>query len=196
VNWQNYGKIKEAEEEIVKHPELLPKKDYAKYTSFWFSNLRADIYWLEAIQYIWSNALTSDYKKYLFQMIDLITELNPYFEKPYLIWQLLLPNYNERYEKLSKPEQDFYNLQWEKIWLKWISNFCDAKKIEKIKKQDDLEKIWKDPEYKDPCASFQIPFQQWFVEYFHLRNNQTQSGKQGKISSVQIQKNRLHRNYW
>jgi hypothetical protein len=38
-------------------------------------------------------------------MMDLITELNPYFEHPYSIGQLLLPNYNERYEKLSKEEQ-------------------------------------------------------------------------------------------
>jgi len=35
----------------------------------------------------------------------LITELNPYFEKPYIIGQLLLPNYNERYENLSKEAQ-------------------------------------------------------------------------------------------
>ena len=35
-------------------------------------------------------------------MIDIITELNPYFENPYLIAQLLLPNYNERYGKLGK----------------------------------------------------------------------------------------------
>jgi hypothetical protein len=41
----------------------------------------------------------------LYQIIDLITELNPYFEHPYSIGQLLLPSYNERYEKLSKEEQ-------------------------------------------------------------------------------------------
>jgi hypothetical protein len=39
-------------------------------------------------------------------MIDLITELNPYFEHPYSIGQLLLPSYNERYEDLDKNEQE------------------------------------------------------------------------------------------
>jgi hypothetical protein len=37
-------------------------------------------------------------------MLDNITELNPEFEKPYYIGLLLLPSYNERYEKLSKEE--------------------------------------------------------------------------------------------
>jgi hypothetical protein len=38
-------------------------------------------------------------------MLDLITELNPFFEKPYIIGQLLLPSYNERYENLSNEKQ-------------------------------------------------------------------------------------------
>lgn len=184
VNWQNYEKIKLSQEEIVNHPEMLPKKEYANLTSFWFSNLRADIYWLETIQYIWWNALKSEYKKYLFQMLDLITELNPYFEKPYIIGQLLLPNYNERYEKFSTEELNNYNKQWREIWLKWIKNFCDAEKIEKIKKEDNLEKIWTDPEYKDPCNSFQLPFGQWFLEYFYFKNN-IESSNYYKVASAQ-----------
>ncbi|MDP3380881.1 MAG: hypothetical protein Q8S84_05155 [bacterium] len=31
--------------------------------------------------------------------------MNPYFEHPYIIGQLLLPSYNERYENLPKEEQ-------------------------------------------------------------------------------------------
>jgi len=184
VNWENYNKMKQAQEEIVKHPEMLPKKDYASLTSFWFSNLRADIYWLETIQYIWWNAVSSEYKKYLFQMLDLITELNPYFEKPYIIGQLLLPNYNDRYESLSTDEQNSYNKQGQEIWLKWIKNFCDEKKIEAIKKEDDLEKIWTDEKYKNPCNSFDIPFGQWFLEYFYFKNN-LESSNYYKVASAQ-----------
>jgi hypothetical protein len=44
-------------------------------------------------------------------MLEIITELNPYFEKPYLIGQLLLPNYNERYENLDKQTQKINTLQ-------------------------------------------------------------------------------------
>jgi hypothetical protein len=38
--------------QLVNHPEFLPKKEIAKYTSFGFNNARADYYWLQAIQYI------------------------------------------------------------------------------------------------------------------------------------------------
>jgi hypothetical protein len=50
--------------------------------------------------------MASEYKKYLYEMTELITDLNPYFEKPYLITQLLLPNVNVRYENLSQEEID------------------------------------------------------------------------------------------
>lgn len=183
INETNYKIIKEQKRNIVNHPELLPKKGILKYTSFGFSNLRADLYWLEAIQYIWSNAVSSEYKKYLFSMIDIITELNPYFENPYLIGQLLLPNYNERYEKLGKKDIDLYSNQWRLIGEKWIKNFCNEDKIKLILNQKDLNKIWTDEKYKNPCKSIDIPFQQWFLEYYYLKNHK-ESADYYKISSV------------
>lgn len=183
INNQNYEKIKNIKYEIIKHPELLPKKDIVKYTSFWFSNLRADIYWLEAIQYIWWNAIWSEYKKYLYNMLDLITELNPFFEKPYLIWQLLLPSYNFRYENLSQEEQLQNIIQWEKIWLKWIKNFCDKNKIKLIKNEENLEKLWNKENYKNPCKTAEIPFSQAFLYYYYLKDNITSSDFY-KIASV------------
>jgi hypothetical protein len=38
-------------------------------------------------------------------MIDLITHLNPYFEHPYNIGQLLLPDYNANYENQTEATQ-------------------------------------------------------------------------------------------
>lgn len=169
INSMNYDRIKQIKYTIVKHPEFLPKKDMSKYLSFWFSNLRADIYWLEAIQYIWWNAVSSEYKKYLFSIIDLITQLNPYFEKPYLIWQLLLPTYNDRYEDLSIEDQNINIKQAEEIGLKWISNFCDEWKIKLIKNQDNLQEIWSNPIYKNPCKTSDLAFWQWFLYYFYLK---------------------------
>lgn len=170
VNENNYKKNNELKYSLIKHPELLPKKEVAKNSSFWFSNLRADIYWLEAIQYIGWNAIWSEYKKYLYVMLDLITELNPFFEKPYIIGQLLLPSYNERYENLSNEKQIENIKQAEEIWLKWIKNFCDEKKIQLIKKEEDLEKIWSQDIYKNPCKTSQIAFGQAFLYYFYLKN--------------------------
>lgn len=183
INNKNYLKLNQIDLEFVKHPELLPKKEIVKYTSMWYSNLRAWIYWLETIQYIWWNAISSEYKKYLFSMLDLITELNPYFEKPYIIWQLLLPEYNERYENLSKKQQNLNTKQAEIIWLKWIKNFCDAQKLAMIKKEDDLKKLWSNKEYKNPCKTAEIPSWQAFLYYFHLKNTK-ESATYYKIAST------------
>ncbi len=170
INFENYKKHIEIKQNLIEHPENLPTKETAKNTAFWFKNLRADLYWLQTIQYIWSNAISSDYKKYLFIIIDLITELNPYFEHPYIIWTLLLPDYNHRYENLNEWEQKTYIKQWEEIWLKWVKNFCDLEKIELIKKENNLEKIWSKDEnnpYKNPCESYNIPYYLAYLYYFY-----------------------------
>ena len=65
----NYAKHREIKANLVSHPDLLPTKEMAKITSFWFSNARADLYWLEAIQYIGSNAISAEYKKYYIHLL-------------------------------------------------------------------------------------------------------------------------------
>lgn len=183
INELNYQKEKQIQANLVEHPENLPKNDVAKATSFWFQNIRADFYRLKTIQYIWWNAINAEYKKYLYQILDLITELNPFFEHPYVIWQLLLPDYNERYEKLSTDEQKKYRDQAEQIWLKWIENFCNSKKIENIKKEDNLTKIWSEEKYENPCKSYQIPFYLAFIYYFY-KNDPINASIYYKISSA------------
>jgi len=170
INKLNYIKHKQIQESIVNHPEWLATKEFAKNTSFWYKNLKADIYRLETIQYIWWNAVSSEYKKYLYKILDLITELNPYFDHPYKIWMLLLPDYNDRYEDLSNNEQKENISQSEKIWLKWVKNFCDTKKIELIDKQDDLRKIWTEDIYKNPCKNYEIPYYLAFNYYYYLHD--------------------------
>lgn len=167
TNYLNYIKHLEIKNSFIKHPENLPTKKVALNTSFWFKNFKADIYRLQTIQYIWGNAISSEYKKYLYIMLDLITELNPYFEHPYIIWQLLLPSYNERYENLSKEEQEINIEQWIKLWLKWINNFCDTKKIELIKNEINLEKLWENEKYKNPCKNYKIANYLAYIYYYY-----------------------------
>lgn len=183
LNEQNYQTLKDIQKQIIHHPEFIPEKWIAKYSSFGFSNLRADIYWLESIQYIGETALGSEYKKYLFAMLDLITDLNPFFEKPYIIGQLLLPSYNERYESLTDNIQKSYIQQAEFLWLKWISNFCDSKKLELIAGEYDLNILWTDEKYKNPCKSSSIAFWQAFLYYFYM-NNPEKSALYYKIAST------------
>lgn len=183
INSLNYTKHIEIKRSFVAHPENLSKKETAVNTSFWFKNLRADIYRLETIQYIWWNALWSEYKKYLFVILDLITELNPYFEHPYIIGQLLLPSYNERYENLPKEEQQRNIEESVKIWLKWVENFCDKDKIELIKNEDDLQKIWTDEKYKNPCRDYNIPNYLAYI-YYYYKNDPTSAAEYYKVASA------------
>lgn len=183
VNLQNYKKISEIKYSIVNHPELLPQKEVLKLTSFWFSNLRASIYWLRAIQYVWSNAMSEAYKKYLFSMLDVIAELNPYFEKPYTVWQLLIPWVNRRYSDDSIQLEKKYNSQAEYLWLKWIKNFCDSEKIKKIIDFEDVWELWNQENLKNPCKNFKIPFNQAYIYYYYLDDN-NKSTDYYKITSM------------
>jgi len=63
--------------------------------------MMADMYWLETIQYIGGNVIGGEYKKYLYAMMDLITDLDPHFERPYIIGQLLLPSNEKAYEEFD-----------------------------------------------------------------------------------------------
>lgn len=167
INYKNHLEIKKS---IVNHPENLPTKETADNTSLWFKNVRADIYRLQAIQYIWWNAIHSEYKKYLYIMLDLITHLNPYFEHPYIIWEFLLPDYNQRYENLSEEEQKKYIMQGIQLWKKWIKNFCNMDKIELIKEESNLLKLWENDELKNPCKVYSIPYFLAYINYFYNKD--------------------------
>ena len=177
VNSKNYTKFREIKLNQINHPEWLPTTGFAKATSVWFDNSRADIFWLETIQYIGWNAVSSAYKKYLYRILNLVTDLNPYFLHPYKIWMLLLPEYNGRYEDLEKKEQLEYVNQWIKLWLKGMKNFCKAKdkdwnlKIDLILKEDNLQKIWSEEKYKNPCTSYEIPYYLAYIYYFYIKDN-------------------------
>ena len=171
INHKNYILQKSIDRVIVDHPENLLTSELAKIRSFGFMNISADIYWLEAIQYIWNNVIEEDFKKYLWAMMELITDLNPFFESPYIIGQLLLPwdKYNREWED---PVQTERNLQQaEALWLKWVNNFCDIDKVEKIIAEDNLGKILQDEMYKNPCKSYKIPYYLSFIYYFYLNDN-------------------------
>ncbi len=183
INNKNYKIIKEIKYKQVKHPEFIAKSNFAKITSFWFTNIKADLYRLETIQYIWWNAISSEYKKYLYKMINLITDLNPYFVSPYKIAMLLLPDYNPRYENLTDKEQIKYIKQAEKIWLKWIKNFCDKNKINLILQENNLQKIWSEDKYKNPCKKYIIPYYLAYIYYFYL-HNPSKSADYYKIASA------------
>lgn len=171
INFKNYLQQKTIDAVIVHHPENLPRSDIAKITSFGFMNISADMYWLRAIQYIGANVIQEDYKKYLWAMMELITDLNPYFESPYIIGQLLLP-----WDKFNRDNVDEAQIQnnlqqAEALGLKGVRNFCDMEKIKAIMQQENLWEILSNPVYRNPCKSYKIPYYLSFIYYFYLNDN-------------------------
>ncbi len=179
----NYKKQKEIQENIIVKPNFLPKSEYAKITAFWFSNLKADFYRLSLIQYIGSNILKSEYKEYLYNMTNIINSLNPYYEDPYVLSELLLTNYNIRYEKLSEKERSKYINQAIEIWQKAIKNFCEADKIALIEKENNLEKLFWEEKYKNPCKKYSAIYNLAYI-YFYYKKNPEKATKYYKIASV------------
>lgn len=152
---------------MVNHPEFIPTARTVRLSGAGFSNIISDFYWLSAIQYIGSNVIWSSYKSYLYEMLNLITDLNPYFTYPYEVWELLLPSYNYRYENLSDSQIKKNVKQAENLALKWINNTCDLKKVDSIKNEYDLKKLWTDEKYIDPCIDPMIPYYLWYIYYWN-----------------------------
>ncbi len=184
INKKNYDVHKFLLINKANHPEFIPNSKLAKLTSFWFVKTKADLYWLESIQYIGSNVISADYKRYLYKMLNLITDLDPYFEHPYVIWELLLPDYNPRYEKgtLNEKNQQKNINEWLEIWLKWIKKFCDLEKIKKIEKEYNIKKIQTDKKYKNACKSYRIPFNLAYI-YFFYKHDWIKAAKYYKVTA-------------
>lgn len=155
---------------IVNHPEFIPTASSIRLAAGGYENVAADSYWLQAIQYIGSNAVSSVYKEYLYVMLDVITDLNPQFTYPYEIGALLLPSYNDRYENLSQEKIDLYAKQGMMLGEKGLRNTCDMTKIEKIKNEVDLKKLWTDPAYQNPCTDPMIPYYLGYIAYWNLHD--------------------------
>lgn len=166
-NYINYPLHQEIKYNVINHPEFIPTKNVVKLSSAGFYNIVSDFYWLDTIQYIGGNAVSSEYKKYLYPMLNLITDINPNFTSPYLIWELLLTSYNERYENITKAEIEKNVDQAITLGLKWMEKNCDLKKVELIKNEYDLKKLWTEDKYKNPCSDSQIPYYLAYIYHWN-----------------------------
>ena len=174
INTSNYVVYKEIRNNVIQHPEKIPTSDLAKLSSFWFTHMMADMYWLETIQYIGGNVIGGEYKKYLYAMMDLITDLDPHFERPYIIGQLLLPSNEKAYEEFDG-EALIGIEQGKELWLKGVHFFCDADMIQKISSEYDLQKIISEEQYRNPCKAYKIPYYLAYIYYYYLQDNENAS---------------------
>ncbi len=91
----------------------------------------SDMIWLSSIQYIWS-VVNSLKTKYLYNLMDNITYMNPYWKYPYLFWQLIIPTskFYATPENLSNAQKT--RVDAIKIWEKWKIYNCDQIKLKQI----------------------------------------------------------------
>jgi hypothetical protein len=116
--------------------------------------------------------------------MNLITDLNPYFESPYTIGQLLIPSESGPFEDTDNPENLKHYRDWEALWLKWVANFCDDTKVQAIRAENNIWKIINNSEYSNPCKSYKIPYYLAYIYYFYLKDS-TQAAEYYKIVSAQ-----------
>ncbi|MBP9812471.1 hypothetical protein KBC86_03750 [Candidatus Gracilibacteria bacterium] len=179
----NYKQHTDTKRAFVNHPEFIPTAEVVGLSAGGFQNIVADAYWLSAIQYIGSNALSSQYKAYLYAMLNLITDLNPHFTYPYQIGELLLPSFNYRYESLSEAEIQKNTDQAIQIGLKGLRENCDAVKVEKARNEFDLKKLWTDESYKNSCSDPMIPYYLGYIYYWNLHDG-AKSSEYYRIAST------------
>lgn len=182
ADW-NYQQRKIEQQYIISKPSALPTVESAKLTSFGFSSVKADYYRLQLIQYIGGNIFNYSYKDYLYRMSDLITGLNPYFEDPYVVAELLLPSYNQHYEKLSDSKRKTHIDEAIKIGEKAVTTFCDTKKLALIKNEQNLEQLFSEKKYKNPCSNFEAIYNLAYI-YFQYKNDPKTAAYYYKVTSV------------
>lgn len=160
---------------LVTHPEFIPAANDVRLVSSGFDNMIADFYWLSAIQYVGENAFGADYKKYLYELLTLVTDLHPHFTTPYEVGLLLLPEMNARYETITDAQQKANIEKGIMLGERGMSRTCDAAKISRILAEPELAKVWTDPSYANPCANPMLPYYLAYVEYYDKQNPEKSS---------------------
>ena len=134
----------------------------------------ADIDYMRNIQYI-GHIRESFTSNFLYNEIENITNLSPYWTHIYNLWQILLPASRYYNGDLNK-QQTWKNAV--KLWEKWVFFNCNKQKIKNILSLSDKKymeiaysKSWKFyEENKNPCINEKIPGDLWFNYFQYLKN--------------------------
>ena len=148
----------------------------------------ASFLWLSSIQYV-GRVLQSHQADYLYEMLDNITNLSPYFDYAYEFWQLIIPIWKEMEERVW---EDMVRNSWEeaiKLGEKWKEFNCDQEKIEEIRNLQEEEfyqivegDTGRYQELKNPCRDYNIVYNLAF-NYFHYLWDRESSATNYKIAS-------------
>lgn len=82
------------DQKVYDLPLVLAPSSFFKILSMGHEALAADMLWLDAVQYIGSHARKQD-KNIVYDYLDRVTDLDPYFLYAYRLGQFILPEVNE-----------------------------------------------------------------------------------------------------
>jgi len=142
-----------------------------------FEQMIADWIWMGSIQYVGSS-LSKFKSTGLYEYLQNLTTLSPYWIEPYTFWELLLPIADTYRKNISSAEaiQLSYR-QAVDIGEKGVFFNCDKQKIQKILQLDDRtffetvnakNEIWQ--ELKNPCTEYRLPYLHAFNRFYYLKD--------------------------
>ena len=175
--------IKESEYRRM-HPEFLPSPIIVKAFDLGHSNSYASFLWLEFIQYLSDNLKENYYLTFSHTILKQITDLNPYFVRPYEINLILSPFWNiENMDPEQKIKNKSYSDNSILLWKKWMETLCNKEKIAVIKKRPITDNLQIDPETRNPCTSWSLPYYMGFVTH-QMWTNKVEASEYYKIASA------------
>ena len=90
IYWSN-NKIHAYPKKVVEDLYYLPIERYAKLISLGYTNVVADILWMKTLAYTGEHIVTDRNFKYLVDLLNAVTDLDPYFFYPYRFAGTILP---------------------------------------------------------------------------------------------------------
>jgi len=135
-----------------------------------------DLNYISNLQYAASYRNTYE-ARFLYNDLNYITNLSPYFLAVYNLWELILPAWKTYREFTLKDKL----LSWKntvKLWEKWIYFNCDKQKIKNILSLKNSEylkiayaKTWEFYEKNsNPCPDIDLPSTLWFNYFYYLKD--------------------------
>ncbi len=175
IAWWEYRRL---------HPELIASPSIIKLFDMWHTTSYASWTWLGLIQYIGDNVGGNRFLNFSHSILTQITYLHPYFTRPYemdLIFAPLSSGENTTPQEKIANKQIAMNAMY--LGKQWITQLCDAKKIENIKTQKMWEQLWNNATLKNPCASGMLPYYLAFTTY-QMGDNRAKAAEYYKIASM------------
>lgn len=140
--------------------------------------------WLSLIQYVGDNVGGNRFLEFSHRMLTQITDLHPYFTRPYEIDLILTPlSAGENMTPEARVASKIAATNAIALGDVWLTRLCDMNKIEKIKKRDISEALWSDTSLWNPCASGMLPYYLAFTTY-QMGENRAKASEYYKIASM------------